>query len=515
MALAFTLAGRNDAAPRTIGWPQWGNTADNTHFAGLSQIDAANVRHLRLAWKRSEGQGQAGWETFPVVVGHTMYYTTSTDQVFAVDAATGRERWSFLPRVNFLAAPQAGRVEPTSRGVVVGGGRVYELTYDDQLIALDARTGKRVWDVRIADPAHGYAETSQPAYWRGELIVGGPAGSSGLRGFVAAFNARDGHRLWRTFTVPRRGQGWVPAAGAHGGGDVWMPPVVDPATGIVYAATGNPTPAFSPTVRPGCDRDTDATIALRARTGRILWARTAVCRDSWDSDTTQSPEIFPVRVSHRSLLAVGDASKLGFYSTFDSRTGKLLARTPELVRYSRPHRVPTRRGVVVCPGNFGGLGYGPASFSPSTRDVYLTTVDMCMRFSVDSPTAIRTHQNGAPDLAGEAIPIGRATGAVVSINPANGRIAWRRKLPRPAAGGTLATAGGLVFAGDDDGSLYAFDDRTGRIVWRRMLGMRFGSAPIAFEVGGTEFLAVAAGGSQIPTRGGAPLGGELFVFRLG
>lgn len=515
LALATVLAGRGVAAPHTIGWPQWGNTADNTHFAALSQIDAANVGRLRLAWKRSEGQAQSGWETFPVVVGRTMYYTTNTDQVLAVDATTGRMRWSFLPRVNLFAAPQAGPVEPASRGVAVGAGKVYDLTYDDQLIALDARTGRREWDVRIADPAKGYAETSPPAYWNGELIVGGPAGSAGLRGFVAAFDARDGNRLWRTPTIPRRGHGWVPAAGAHGGGDVWMPPVVDPATGTVYVGTGNPTPAFSARTRRGCDPSTDSVVAMNARTGRLKWAHALVCDDSWDYDTTQSPLLLDLHAGQRSVPAVGDASKRGFYSTLDARTGKLLARTPELVRYSRPHRVPTRHGVVVCPGNFGGLEYGPASFSPSTRHLYLTTVDMCMRFTVDSQATIGAHQSGAPDLEGDGIPVGRATGGIVSVDPASGRVVWRRKLPRPAAGGTLATAGGLVFAGDDDGRLYAFDARTGAVVWRHALGMRFGSAPIAYEVGGTEFVAVAAGGSQIPSRGGASLGGELFVFRLG
>jgi len=398
-------------------------------------------------------------------------------------------------------------LEPVNRGVAVGAGRVYAITYDDQLLALDARTGRRLWDVRVNDPGQGYVENSPPAYWRGELILGGPAGDSRLGGFVAAFDARTGRRQWRTHTAPAAGPR------QHGGADVWMPPVVDPSAGTVYAATGNPTPAFNAAGRPGCNRWSDATIALDARTGRLKWGHTEVCNDSWDYDTDQAPALFDVRLDGRTVQAVGDGSKAGFYTTLNRRTGALIARSPELTRYSQPHLVPTRAGSVVCPGIYGGLEYGPAAYSPRTGDAYVTGIDMCMRYRLFSSAAIRRLAAGAGGLGGTATPVGPATGVIVSVDPATGTVLWRDPLPRPAAGGTLATAGGLVFAGDDDGSLYAFDAGTGRVLWRRDLGLRFGSAPIAYQVNGTEFIAVAAGGSSL--RGdGAPGGGELYVFSL-
>ena len=206
------------------------------------------------------------------------------------------------------------------------------------------------------------------------------------------------------------------------------------------------------------------------------------------------------------MRAVGDGNKAGFYSTLDARTGALIARTPELVRYTQPHRVPTRTGALVCPGIFGGLEYGPPAYSPWTGDVYLTAVEQCMHYRLVAGAA-------GSALAGIATPVGRATGVLASADPASGRILWRVRLPRPAVGGALVTASGLVFAGADDGNLYALAANTGRVLWRDDLGLRFGSAPIAYEIDGKEYIAVAAGGSAL-SGGGAPGGGQLVVFSV-
>lgn len=514
MALLAGCGGSTDR-PADIGWPLWGNTPQDTHYAQLSQIDAANVSHLKLAWSRSEGPGQFSWETFPVVVGKTMYYSTDTDEVFAVDATSGKVRWSYLPQVDFLAGPGGLGAAPVSRGVTVADGRVYELTYDDQLIALDQRTGKPLWNVRVNNPNAGFSETSPGTYWHGEIIIGGPAGDAGLRGFVAAYDADTGKRLWRTYVVPAPGHEWMPRKGAHGGGDVWMPPVVDPATGTVYVSTGDPTPAFSARDRPGCDRWSDATLALDASTGALKWGHKEVCDDSWDYDTDQSPVLMKLEIGGHSVQAVGAASKSGFYSTLDASTGALIAKTPHLTRYSRPHRDPRQDGTIVCPGIFGGIEYGPSAFSAATGDLYIAGTNMCMRYVVNSKATIEHHGQGQPDLEGTAAQSGPASGVLDAVDASTGRVRWSHRLPKPATGGTLATAGGLVFVGDDDGYLYAFGQRTGKMVWRRDLGLRFGSAPISYEIDGVQYIAIAAGGSQLQASGDAPGGGRLFVFRLG
>jgi glucose dehydrogenase len=338
--IAWLQSSSGVAAPSgNADWPHWGNTAEDTHFAALDQVDRGNVDKLAVAWTRAEGPGQFAWETFPIVVGRTMYYDTGTDEVFAVDAATGSIRWTYTPAVDFLAGPQITSVEPVSRGVAYGAGRIYLTTADDRLIALDARTGRPLWKTRVADPAKGDTMNSPGTFWDGEVVVGGPAGDAGRRGFVAAYDAATGRRLWRTSTVPAPRKGWNRARGAHGGGDVWMPPVVDPRTGTVYVSTGNPTPAFDGDERPGCNPAADATVALDAKTGKVSWVHAEVCGDSWDYDTTQAPTIIDLKRGDRRVTAIGAASKSGYYSTLDATTGELIARSPYITRYSRPHRV--------------------------------------------------------------------------------------------------------------------------------------------------------------------------------
>ncbi len=501
---------------RNADWPNWGNTPENTHFANLEEVDTGNVSKLKVAWSRGEGAGQFAWETFPIVVGRTMYYDTGTDQVYAVDATTGKVRWSYTPQIDFLAGPQIATAEPVSRGVTYGDGRIYVTTTDDQLIALSAKTGKELWKAQVADPAEGNALNSPGTFWEGELLVGGPAGDAGLRGFVAAYDAKTGKRLWRTYVVPPPGKGWNRARGHHGGGDVWMPPVVDPQSGLGYISTGNPTPGFTNSTRPGCNPLADATVAFDALTGKIRWAHTEVCHDSWDYDTVQAPTILDLGpAGDPERRAIGAASKSGYYSTLDASSGKLISRSPYLTRYSRPHLRPTAKGVVVCPGIFGGLEYGPAAWDAPHQSVIVGGNDMCMRYTVNSRRLIEEHPRGEDDLEGTAVQVGQATGQVTALDPASGKVRWTTKLPRPSIGGVLATAGGLAFAGDDDGFLYAFDADSGKIVWRYDLKRKVGSAPIAYEIDGVEYIAIAAGGSLVEAKGTAPdRPARLFVFRL-
>jgi PQQ-dependent dehydrogenase (methanol/ethanol family) len=498
----------------SVDWPRWGNDAGNGHYARLDQIDRDNVDRLRLAWSLQGPRRQIGWETFPIVVDGTMYYDTGSDQVFAVDASSGRELWSYAPAVDLLAAPGARPPTPVSRGVTYGAGRIYVVTGDARLIALDAKTGRELWQRRVADPRSGNTMNSPGTFWRGAIVVGGPAGAAGLRGFVAAYRAGDGRPLWRTQMVPPRGSGWRRGPGS-GGGDVWMPPTIEPRSGTVYVATGNPSPGFDNSARHGCNPMANAVVALDGASGEVLWSRTLVCEDSWDYDTVQSPLVFGDEDGAGSgeEAAVGAASKAGFYAVFDAVSGKPVARSPYLTRYSRPHRRPTRRGVVVCPGTYGGIEYGPPAYSPREGLVYQPGNQMCMRYRL-APRA-RGVLAGEDDLGGTVRQVGPATGTVAAFDPRSGAVRWQRKLPAPANGGALATAGGLVFLGEDDGWLRALDSSDGSELWHYRLGLRVGSAPIAYEIDGVEYVAVAAGGSLVQARGTAPLGRpRLFVFAL-
>ena len=315
--------------------------------------------------------------------------------------------------------------------------------------------------------------------------------------------------------VPAPGKGWNRARGTHGGGDVWMPPVVDPTSGTAYVSTGNPTPGFTNAERPGCNPSADATVALDAKTGKVEWSHSEVCNDSWDYDTVQSPTILDLGQGGKGIRAVGAASKSGYYSTLDARTGDLLARSPYITRYSRPHRVPTAKGTVVCPGIFGGIEYGPSAWSPERESLFVAGNQMCQRYKLAPRAEREGHAPGEDDLAGTVEQVGQATGVLAALDPTTGKLRWRIKLPRPSNGGVLATAGGLVLVGDDDGYLYAVDDRSGKTLWRYDLKRKVGSAPIAYEVDGVEYIAIAAGGSLVEARGTVPdRPARLFVFRL-
>ena len=510
--------GGNDQTIEDSGWAGWGNVAENTHFAGLDQVDREDVGDLKVAWTRPGGQGQSAWETFPIVVGRTMYYDTGLDQVFAVDAATGKVRWTYSPPVNFLAGPGLELSEPVSRGVSYGAGRIYVTTADDQLIALDAATGKAEWKTQVVDPEQGNTMNSPGTFWQGEILVGGPAGDAGLRGFVAAYDAATGKQLWRTQMVPPPGKGWNQARGTHGGGDVWMPPTVDPRSGTAYVATGNPTPGFTNAERPGCNPMADAVVALDAKTGQMEWSHTMFCNDSWDYDTVQAPMILDVKQGGETTRAVGSGSKAGYYAVLDAKTGQPLSRSPYITRFSRPHLRPTRKGTVVCPGIYGGIEYGPAALDPTPgrESIFIAGNQMCHRYKLASREEVETRAPGEDDLGGTVEQVGPATGVLAALDPATGKLRWKAKLPSVSNGGALATSGGLVFVGADDGYLCAFDQDTGKELWRYDLHRRVGSAPIAYAVDGVQYIAIAAGGSLVEAKGTVPdAPARLYVFRLG
>jgi len=495
-----------------VDWPWFGGTATGTRSSPLDEIDTANVRRLGVAWSLDVAPQAALWETYPVVVGRTMYVTTNEGEVLALDATTGARRWTYTPDVDLLVG---GALEGPAvhRGVTVAGGRVFLATHDDHLIALDATTGRPQWDVRVADPRTGATQNSPPAYLDGRVFVGSAGADAGVRGFVAAYDAATGRQRWRFWTVPAPGQDWMPEGEEGGGGHVWMPPTADPATGTVYAGTGNRSPAISSAPRTRCDEWTDATIALDARTGRLKWGHSEQCGDVRDMDSGQPPAVFPARRAGAVRSTVGHANKDGTYWLLDAVTGKAAARSAPLV--PRSLKQPSAAGARVCPGALGGVAYSPAAVRGAT--VFQPAVAQCMTYLTTKGAAKRGPQpfvqvgGGIAQL--EKTP--PATGVMVALDTANARVRWRRAMPAPMVGGALATAGGLVFGGSDDGRLYAFDAATGRIAWRGNVGLAFGSAPLTYRIDGTQYVAVAAGGSSLASLTGARTGARLVVLKLG
>jgi sulfocyanin len=522
VSLGLPACGSSSHKAGTAGansdWPNFGNTPSNTRYSTLSQLDTSNVGKLGIAWTRPQGSNLTTWENYPIVVNGTMYITTSADQVEALDAATGTVKWTYKPTVNFtLAVAGGGGGVPENRGVTVANGKVYLATFDDRLVALDQATGARLWQTQIANPNEGYSETSQPTVYGNTAYVGGAEGDAGIRGFVAAYDASTGKQKWRFFTVPAPGHGWVPAQGHHGGGDVWMAQTIDPATNTLYFAAGNPSPDLIISDRKGCDPNTDSTIAINATTGALRWVHQEICPDVWDYDTHQPPMTFDLSVGGKTVEAVGDANKSGFYTVMEAHTGKVISTSPHLTPYTEPHPIPTVAGVNVCPGDIGGIEYSPASFDPRTGAVYQDALNFCSRYIANSNFGLDIHQTGQIDFGGTIRPLKSPppAGYLASIDAATGKVNWKDNLPKPSIGGTLATAGGLVFTGDDDGKLYAADANNGKILWTGNLGLPFGAAPMTYAVNGTQYVAVVAGGSSVAKQENIPTGGELVVFKLG
>ncbi|MDB5058202.1 MAG: putative pyrrolo-quinoline quinone [Chloroflexi bacterium] len=504
------------SAGANANWPAFGNSTDNTRYSTLNQINTSNVSKLGVAWTQQEGSNLVTFETVPLVVNGVMYYTTNTDQVRAVNAATGKTLWQYTPKVDFFhSVAGGGGGVPTNRGVSVANGRVFLTTFDARLVALQASTGEVIWNVSVASNIQGYGESSPATYWNGMLFVGSQEGDAGMRGFVAAYNATSGKQIWRWFTVPAPGQGWVPKQGNHGGGDVWMPSVIDPTTGTLYVGTGNPSPDFNAAIRPGCNPWANAVVALNATSGKFKWGHTEFCNDSWDYDSANSPILYNATVNGKTVRVLSHANKSGKVFFYDASNGKVLATSPYLACWSMPHLKPSAKGSLVCPGTTGGIEYSPASYSPVTHALYQPLVNEAETYTVNTVASTNAHRLGEVDTGGSSSPSGPVTGAMAAISATTGKIMWKVPMSKPMVGGALATAGNVVFSGADDGRLRAFDAKTGKVLWQGNFGLSFGAAPIAYQVNGTEYIAIAVGGWASGARSLIPLGGTMVVLKLG
>ncbi len=276
------------AAAASTSWPLQGNNAWGDRYSPDSTLTASNVSSMVPAFSVGLPASRGGEEDYPIESGGVLYVTATGDRVLALDAATGAEIWSYTPSL----AGEPWWAIGVSRGIALGDGKVYLLTANDRLVALDAATGSVVYSVQVASPAAGYSETSPPLVAGNVVVVGSAGGDQGVRGFVAGYDGATGARIWKFYTVPAPGSGWNPPTGSHGGGAVWTTPVWDPATGVVYVPTGNPSPDYYGAARPGPDPYTDSVVALSVATGKLLWASQEVPHDLWDYDVASPPLLF-------------------------------------------------------------------------------------------------------------------------------------------------------------------------------------------------------------------------------
>src|SRR5437762_2609893 len=459
----------NDMLVQAAGsgnWLMYGHNYWNNRFSPLKLINATNVRRLVVRSVYTHGSTTLGsFETTPIVVNGTMYITspaTPNNIVRAFDLRTQKLLWQYEHKNASVSTACCG---PNNRGVAVAGGSVFLGTLDDELVALDAATGKEKWAVKVGDgPEAGYTETMAPLVIGDNVIIGTSGAEYGIRGYVKAFNA----------------------------------------------ASGNPSPDLDGSSRPGDNRWTESIAAIDATNGKFKWGFQEVPHDVWDLDAVSPPVIAMVG----GKKAVVEAGKTGFVYVLDAATGKLIRRSAAFVPQQNMYTQPTADGVFMLPGANGGEEWSPIAVHPDLAYAYTVALHQPMHYKV----------HYAPWEKGR-LWLGRAFirvpddkggysgeyGNVNAIDLNTGKIAWTVKTDLPMMGGATATAGNLVFTGEGNGWFKAYDARTGAVLWKFYCGAGVNAAPSVFELDGEQFIAVAAGGNfQISY----PLGNSVFVFGL-
>jgi PQQ-dependent dehydrogenase (methanol/ethanol family) len=505
----ITDAMMSGAANDTANWVLHGRTYDNQRYSPLKEIDTSNVGSLSLVGIAQTGL-TASFETTPIVVNGVMYITTptvsNTMKVMALDATNARPIWDSTYNLGTFEICCG----PVNRGAAVAYGNVYVLTLDDKLIALDAATGKSRWTATVADATVGYSETMTPLIYEGLVIIGSAGGEWPIRGFVAAFDAKTGKQRWHwDATDPKTygGDSWK-----RGGAMVWTTPALDPKLGLIIFATGNPNPDLNGTYRSGDNLWSDSIVALDVHTGKLKWYYQQIKHDVWDYDAASNVVLFDVHRNGQTIPAAGEAGKVGWFYILDRRNGHLIRKSDPYVRFSKNmFSQPTKKGVVMLPGANGGAEWSPPAYSPLTHYVYVLGMDQLMRFT----TQPEAYQKGRIRL-GSAFtnvePHGVQDGRFVAIDTETGKIAWTYMTPQPLMGGALATAGNLAFFGEGNGWFNALDATTGKRLWHYNLGAGVNAPPITYTVNGQQYIAVAAGGNFQMS---FPYGDAVAIFKLG
>ncbi len=483
-------------------------------FYPNKQIGVGNVARLRPAWI-FQTEVKESLETSPIVVNGVMYVTTSFSHVYALDAKTGEELWHFKPTLGPITTYCCG---PNNRGVEVYEDKVFVATLDSKLVALDARTGKPVWQVTIADPELGYSETMAPTVVKGKVLIGTNGGEYGIRGFVKAFDANTGRLLWTFNTVPENSVGMWAENDATGrdmhrdiqaekdqlaktgdpyqrlGGGVWQNPAVDLATNRIYFVVGNPSPDLDGAQRPGDNLYTDSLVSVDLDTGNYVCHFQYIAHDVWDLDAVSPPVLVNVKDKAGKIIpGVLHAGKTGHIYVHDRKDCSLIRFSDAMVPQENMWTLPTPQGARMLPGANGGVEWSPIAVDPGLGLAYAINLHQPMTYTVESSP----YPGGKLWLGGafKVIPTEAQAGNITAVDYNTGKIRWQVKTPQPMIGGILATAGGLVFAGEGNGRFRAYDLRNGKVLWTFNAGAGVNAPPSSYSVDGKQYVVVGAGGN--------------------
>ena len=539
------------ASTRAAGkdWVTFGGSTFNQRYSTLDQINTGNVAQLKGAWMTRLGSGRGAkyrFEADPLVVDGVMYVPTGNDDIFALDAKTGKKIWEYnsdIPQVNDLIC-----CGWDNRGVAAGEGRIYSGQLDGSFVALDQKTGQVVWRTQLEDYHDGYSITGATRYFDGLVFTGMSGGENGIRGRVYALDAKTGAEVWRFYTVPGPndigGESW-PDDGfsyLHGGATVWQAPAVDPELGMLYFTTGNAGP-WNGDARPGDSLFAVSFVALDYKTGQYRWHFQQVHHDIWDFDSPSPPVLFDTTLNGQPRKGIYECGKTGWCYLLDRTNGQPLigideTPVPQDPRQNTAATQPIPRGdafvdqcaepvegfplmgciftpfwdvpVLLRPTAAGGSEFSPTAYNPQTGLLYVTGREQDLALA-NKPVE---YQPGRK-FVGVTIttPLGaNITNTLTAIDVHTNKIAWQRHAKGEENKGTLTTAGGLVFTGQADGNMKAYDATTGDELWSFQVGWGIGAPPMTYDVGGKQYVAVAAGGN----RGGVTTldGDAVWAFSL-
>jgi alcohol dehydrogenase (cytochrome c) len=546
---AFADDALDQALQSDSNWPSYGRTPENTRFSPLKQITDQNVGQLKLAYAFQLGALRSN-EATPIVIGDTLYVPSSSGprSVYALDARTGVIRWQYQPVI-------AEDFEPfvccdlDSRGVTYADGKIVFGTLDGRLIALDAKTGKELWKTQVVDYKQGSAITSPPVVAKKLVVSGFAGGEYGVRGALQAFDLETGKQVWKTWTIPGTeepgNETWKGDSWQHGGGAAWQVGTYDAKTNTVIYGTSNPGP-WNAAVRSTGTSDygkltnlyTSSTIAMDGDTGKIKWAVQQTPAEAWDYDGVNENVLADITIDGQKTPVMMKADRNGFFFVVNRETGKLISAKPFVpvnwatdydVAAQKPIEDPAKRPRTdvkvtdICPSWMGGKNWQPMSFNPITGLAYLTTNNMCQ----DMQATEVEYRRGSFYIGNDSSVNpghGDHLGQLLALDPATQKPAWTMNLPLPWNGGTMTTAGNLVFFGDINGFFHALDAKTGKPLWQMNVGSGVGAGPMTFAVDGKQYVAILVGRAESPPAymgetgkkiiAATPEGGTLFVFSL-
>ena len=520
LALALTCVGAiaADEAKPGFGdpdnWPQYHRSSNAWRFSPLTEINKDTVKNLKVAWIHQPGNITHGLQATPIVLDGVLYYISAFNNVWAVDAATGKTLWHYEPKLD----PVSRQVfyAAASRGVTVGRGKVFVGTLDGRFIALDQKTGKEVWSTQLTDLKAQYgALFSAPPQLAGDVLFGGTTGGDQpISGKIYAVNADTGKPAWTFDIIKNDPASWPADSGKVGGGSAWMPGTYDEKSDTIFIGTSNAAPDFYGADRKGDNKYTATLLALDPKTGKLKWHRQEIPHDVWDFDSAY--EALVVKKDGKDVIV--HLNKSGFVFVMDKDDGKLenvwqfaenlnwaKGIDPKTGALIEPRRPEPGKRELLCPNLLGARSWNHGAYNPGTGLWYSHAMEVCNEVvsGPDDPTSLKALS--ALSLGIDEIKLvpppnsAKPYGRLDARDPLTGKLKWSIRYDMPPLSSVLTTAGGLVFTGDMEGHLFAYDADNGKQLWQFNAGSGVRGGPVSYAVNGKQYIVIPTGlGSHAP-----------------